>query len=638
MKFYFGWLVIVLIGISPLLISSADAAPDRKNLQPQDPLSPGLAEALTASLQENLPAVYHPKSKSGCVQALNQAHRMNLTFTATGPHVRDVEGDWTWEMSLVRFGREGYLKPVPAASVVCDKGRVEYRRGPNLTEWYLNTALGVEQGFTISQRPATSEHRFSPLVLDIRLSGAVQPVLEQYDYGGDTGTYLLLHDNSGNTLFRYTGLLAYDANGKRLPARLALSGDILSIVVNDKDASYPVVVDPWLQRGRLTAIGGAAGDRFGYAVAMVCNTAVVGARHIGAAWVFQLTGNRWIQVAELTTDDLLGGFGSAVAVDGDIIVVGAPDQDKVFLFVKPASGWVNMSQTATFTTSDGGASFGWSVGVSGDTVVAGARLDDSGGSMVDRGSAYIFTKPPAGWADMTQTAKLTPSDGEPGDEFGISVGISGDTIVVGAPYSDYETLSNAGGAYIFEKGAGPWANSTETVRLRPYANGAGAQFGNAVAINGDTVVVGAWLGDANAMVNSGSAFVFEEPQAGWSTANLSNATLTAENGEAFDAFGISVAINGDIVVVGVDEGMAYVFEKPEDAGVWSNMTETAELRGSGREPDDSFGLSVAVSGYTALVGAMSDDVGANANQGTVYLFVRGPAQTGWLPLLLLGDD
>ena len=364
MKFYYRWLWIALIGIFPLLISAADAA----NREPHVPLSPGLAKALTNSLQENLPAAYQPKSEAGKIQAVNPAHSMDLDFAATGPHARDVKGAWTWGMSLVQFGREGDLEPVPAANVVCDKGRVEYRRGPNLTEWYLNTALGVEQGFTIAQKPAISGSFFSHLVLGIRLSGNM-------------------------IITRETGIF--------------------------------------------------------------CKTATE------------------------TPDSLQG----------------------------PTMRWADMNQTATLTSSDGvDKSLGYAVGVSLDTVVAGAPKDDDVASMADRGSAYVYTKTAGGWTDMSQTAKLTASDGEAGDEFGYSVGISGDTIVVGAWHADYEHISNAGGAYLFDKLAHiPWADSTETVRLRPYAQGVSAQFGNAVAISYDTVVVGAWLRDANAMVNSGTA-------------------------------------------------------------------------------------------------------------------------------------
>jgi hypothetical protein len=119
------------------------------------------------------------------------------------------------------------------------------------------------------------------------------------------------------------------------------------------------------------------------------------------------------------------------------------------VFVKPPGGWADMTETAKLTASDGAAFdlFGWSVAISGDTVVVGAIFGDGVNSA--QGSAYVFVKPPGGWTDMTQTAKRTASDGAAGDNFGNSVAISGDTVVVGAIFGD-GVNSDQGSAYVFE--------------------------------------------------------------------------------------------------------------------------------------------------------------------------------------------
>jgi len=193
--------------------------------------------------------------------------------------------------------------------------------------------------------------------------------------------------------------------------------------------------------------------------------------------------------------------------------------------------------------------FGVSVAISGDTIVVGASGEDS-----YTGSAYVFVKPTDGWSNMTKTAKLSASDGAMFDWFGHSVTISGDTIVVGAFEDD--------SAYVFVKPTGGWSNMTQTAKLT--AGVAGYNFGISVAISGDTIVIGA----EKVGLYRGSAYVFVKPTGGWS--NMTHtAELIASDCARYDSFGISVAISGDIIVVGAsgdnitytDQGSAYVFQK-----------------------------------------------------------------------------
>jgi uncharacterized repeat protein (TIGR02543 family) len=202
-------------------------------------------------------------------------------------------------------------------------------------------------------------------------------------------------------------------------------------------------------------------------------------------------------------------FGASVALSGDTVVVGARGDDSskgsAYVFVRPAGVWATTSTyTARLTASDGVAwdNFGYSVAItiSGDTVVVGAYSDDS-----EKGSAYVFVRPVGGWVDMTETAKLTASDGEAGDRFGYSVAISGDTVVVGAYGDDIGNNDNQGSAYVFVRPGGGWATtSTYTARLTASDGAAWDHFGASVAISGDTVVVGAYGDDSG----KGSAYIF----------------------------------------------------------------------------------------------------------------------------------
>ena len=331
------------------------------------------------------------------------------------------------------------------------------------------------------------------------------------------------------------------------------------------------------------------------------------------------------QTAKLTASDGASSdqFGYSVSISGDTVVVGARAHDgyrgAAYIFEKPVGGWSNMTQTAKLTASDAAASdvFGHSVSISGDTVVVGADGDTDNG--FKSGSAYVFEKPVGGWSNMTQTAKLTASDGGAYDQFGVSVSINGDTVVVGAD-SDSIYVLETGWAYVFEKPVGGWSNMTQTAKLTASDGAEDDYFGHSVSISGDTVVVGAYGADTTNGVtyyNVGRAYVFEEPVGGWSNMT-ETARLAASDGAANDEFGYSVSISGDTVLIGAWGGeSSYVFEKP--MGGWSNMTETEKLTASDGAPFDYFGVAVSINGDTLIVGAHLDDVGASSS-GSAYVF------------------
>jgi FG-GAP repeat len=189
-------------------------------------------------------------------------------------------------------------------------------------------------------------------------------------------------------------------------------------------------------------------------------------------------------------------------------VVGAPDSDasvgKAYVFVKPSGGWMNMPQSAKLTSTDNPSQsyFGCSVAVSGDTIVVGAKGTIVSGHLY-QGSAYVFVKPRTGWTDMTETDKLTASDGVIYDNFVISVAISDNTVVVGAVYGG---TPDTGTAYVFLRGSGWSGTQTENVKMTASDAVDGDGFGQSVAISGDTIVVGA----PSDNTRQGSSFVFRQ--------------------------------------------------------------------------------------------------------------------------------
>jgi len=331
----------------------------------------------------------------------------------------------------------------------------------------------------------------------------------------------------------------------------------------------------WIQQAKLTASDGATNDLFGTSVAVSGSTILVGASlhpyspghdGSGAAYVFVESGGTWSQQAELTSSDGAAGdgFGYSVAVDGSTAVVGAPwhmvgsnlYQGAAYVFVESDGTW---SQQAELTASDGTAYdyFGHSVAVSGSTAVVGAPGHNVG-SNYSQGAAYVFAESGGTWS---QQAELTASDGSASDQFGTSSALSGSTMVVGAP--DHEVGSNysQGAAYVFVESVGTWSQQAELSASdgAPYDN-----FALSLALSGSTMVVGAPDHKVGSNNSQGAVYVFGESGGTWSQ----QSELTASHGAAGDQFGRSVALSGSTVVVGAPwhnvgsktaQGVAYVF-------------------------------------------------------------------------------
>ncbi|MBV6495985.1 MAG: hypothetical protein DCC44_09955 [Acidobacteria bacterium] len=383
----------------------------------------------------------------------------------------------------------------------------------------------------------------------------------------------------------------------------------------------------WTQTEHLTPSDGIAGQSVGVSVAVSGNNAIAGSPYDqigsnsaqGSAYVFRVLGTGWTQEAQKVASDGAGGdrLGSSVAISGDTAVVGAPDknggQGSAYVFVRSGAGWTQQGQ---LVASDGAAgdNFGVSVSIYRDTVVVGADTADVGVN-ADQGSAYVFTRSGTSW---TQQAKLNSSDGAGGDAFGHSVSIDSDTAFVGADQHTVLGNLSQGSVYVFVRSGTVW---TEQAELTSIGGSTGDHFGTSVALSGTTAIVGANLDDALA-TDQGSAYVFVGSGSSWTQ----QAQLTAADGAASDQFGTSVAISGDTVIVGADtddvgvntgQGSAYVFTRT--AGTWSQQAHLTAPDGSA---NDNFGISVGVSGDTAVVGSYVDTVGPNSAQGSAYVFTR----------------
>ncbi|HET7046851.1 MAG TPA: Ig-like domain repeat protein [Solirubrobacteraceae bacterium] len=208
-------------------------------------------------------------------------------------------------------------------------------------------------------------------------------------------------------------------------------------------------------------------------------------------------------------------------------------------------------QVATLTASDGTTSddLGISVTVSGNTIVAGAPRVNPDGNHPLQGAVYVFVEPAGGWVSATEAAKLTASDGLSNDQLGTTVAISGDTIVAGAPDANIGNNTDQGAVYVFVKPVtGGWQSGTETAKLAAFDGGANDLLGTSLAISSDTVVAGAFNQTIGNNQAQGAAYVFVKPAGGWGNATPTQAKLTASDGVAGDDLAHSVAIAGDTVV------------------------------------------------------------------------------------------
>ena len=377
------------------------------------------------------------------------------------------------------------------------------------------------------------------------------------------------------------------------------------------------------------------GNKFGYSVAIDGNYAIVGAidtqNFRGSAYIFKKNNLTWTQTTELLSANnhsdmaMYTSFAFSVAISGDYAIVGAYStgtfaSGKVYIFKKDndAETWTEWS-VLTPDSDTATYQFGYSVAIDGDYLIVGAPAEDS-----KKGAAYIFKNNGSSW---TQQEKLTASDGADDDEFGNSVAISGIWAIVGAP----DENSKRGAAYIFKKdnGAETWAQQKKLTASDGAANDF---FGHSVAISGgDYAIIGAYGVDVNNKQNAGAAYIFKSDSTVqgdiiWRDEEPAlQKKLTISDGAYNDRFGHSVAIDGDYVIVGAknedsDKGTAYIFKATNDETVGFSSTDFFSqqiLLADDRSEQDRFGYSVAISGNHAIIGEPGF---TTDTKGAVYIF------------------
>ena len=379
----------------------------------------------------------------------------------------------------------------------------------------------------------------------------------------------------------------------------------------------------------------AAGDEFGWSADTDGVRIISGAplhddqgADSGAAYIFvRDAAGAWVQEAELRADDGEGGvwFGRWAAIDGDVAVVGAPladafgrddDSGAAYIFQRRDGAW-EQTQRLVADVPVGGEQFGWNVAIDGDVIVVSASNETNGGGQ----GVYVFRRAGDEWA---LEAKLAPS--EEGDDyfFGQDIDVSGDTIVAGAKGRAAFVGTNAGVVFVFQRRGSGWAESAILEASDAFVQD---HFGRAVAIAGDTIVVGAYKEDS-AGADGGSAYVFERDAAapgGWRQATK----LIGQSTGTRDWFGYEVGTDGDTVVVGAPHvnlaepeifraGLVVVFRRSGDG--WVQVAELVAGDAVAAGPSAEFGWAVDVQDGVLAVGAWLAATEAGPAAGRAYAY------------------
>lgn len=604
--------------------------------------------SIRAAYEAGRHAAYSDDASPGGFIARNPGQRWRTRFDGRGFATTPDAGGWSWGLDLVSYGRGDAQQEIcGTASIINEGQRVSYVWSGSLTEWFVNDQRGFEHGYTLRDRPAgVNGASGGELVFVLGVRGDLRPRVS------GNGRDVAFRDGDGNVVVNYDALKVFDADGVELPASFRVieraGAPALMLTIDDADARYPITVDPTAQQAYLKARYDASSetDLFGCSIAIAGDTVVIGA---------------------------YGEDSSAKGVNGNQADSSAPDSGAAYVFVRSAGVWSQQAYLKASNTGSGDR-FGWSVGIAGDTVVIGAPNEDSSAlgvngnqtdnSARDSGAAYVFVRSGTTWS---QQAYIKASQTGTRDVFGIAVGVSGDTVVVGAQHEDStatgvngnqinNSASDSGAAYVFVRLGTEWS---QEAYLKASNTGFSDLFGCAVAISNDTVVIGARLEDSgstgvngdqgnNGANGSGAAYVFARDGGTWSQ----QAYLKASNAGQSDEFGDAVAIWGDTIVIGAryersnatgvngdqannsrnGAGAAYVFVRGTDDATW---TQQAYLKASFDRSFNLFGSAVGVWGDTVVIGAIgdgSDATGINgqhgygaSSSGAAHIFVRSDA-------------
>jgi len=467
----------------------------------------------------------------------------------------------------------------------------------------------------------------------------------QEDAGGtDAGAAYIFYRTGENTWGTGTKIVAPDpADYDYFGSSVSISGDYAIVGADHEDAGgdaagaayifHRTDTNTWDTGTKIVASDAQDDDFFGKSVGISGDYAIAGAygedaggSYAGAAYIFHRTDtNTWDAGTKIAASDpeVNDYFGKSVSISGDYAIVGASEEDTAgtdagaaYIFHRTDTNTWDAGTKIVASDPEAEDRFGNSVFLSGDDAIVGAFNEDTGGT--DAGSAYVFHR--TGVATWDTGSKIMSSDHTNGDNFGFSVSISGDFALVGADQEDYNAISNAGSAYVFQY------ETSGADKLLASDGETGDNFGKSVSLSGDYAIVGAHNEDSGGL-NAGAAYIIHRTDTNtWDEGTK----VVAPDAEANDLFGYSVAISGDYAIVGAygedtggdGSGSVYFFHRT-DTNTWDAGT---KLVAPDAETGDRFGYSVALSGDYAIVGAYSESAGGSS-AGAAYIFHRTDTTT-----------
>jgi hypothetical protein len=344
---------------------------------------------------------------------------------------------------------------------------------------------------------------------------------------------------------------------------------------------YTRIEGVWTQVQKLNAIDSPPGADFGYSIALDGETALIGApfttltddgnRHQGAAYVFTRTDGVWTQRAMLVASDFAAEdqFGNAVALQGGQAFIAAYN---AAIDGKPYQGAAYVlegagdtwTETQKLVASDGagGEDFGYAIAVSGSTLLVGSAY--AAGTNPQQGAAYVFTETDGTWNEST---KLVADDGASFDTFGTALAIVGDTAVIGSPYAQIGEEFSRGAVYVYTGSGADWSFE---LKLIPSDGAGGDAFAWSLGFDGDALVAGAPFAQVGDNLIQGAAWIFTRSSGSWTETRK----LVASDGVEGDNFGYAVAIDDGSVLVGspfsAAHGGAYIYTRPDQDAIFRN--------------------------------------------------------------------
>jgi uncharacterized repeat protein (TIGR01451 family) len=673
------WLLIMvlLIAGTVALFGNARAVSPTSSPLPEDSaaLPDGASQDWWAGVRQQIgQSEYNLSGQEGqaSYQAPNRAHNLRTYFTPAGIRLiprTEANPGWELDITLASYGYAGNLQTPPAATLVVNANKIEYQR-QTVTEWYLNDKRGLEQGFSLTEPPPAAGQG-SPLLLELALGGNLTPNLVE------NGTAIEWTTAGGVRVLRYADLYAFDASGRALPARMQLiDSTVIRLMVDDRQAIYPITIDPLATSPSWSAESDQDGAEFGVSASTAGDLngdgyaeVVVGSHRYdngqadeGRVFIYNgsPTGLSLTADRTLESDQAEAWFGHSTATAGDVngdgygdLLVGAPlyddgetNEGRAYVFYGSAIG-VTPAISWTVESDQADAGLGGFADTAGDVngdgyadVLIAADTYDNG--EFNEGVAFVYHGSAAG---LSLTPDWMGEGNQESADYGYKVSTAGDVngdgyndVIVGARFYD-NGEDDEGAAFVYHGSAAGLSLAPDWMAESDQEFAYYGPVGTAGDVNGDgytDVIVGAY-GYENGEGDEGSAFAYYGSAAGLSLVP----DWTAESDQSSAFFGIEVAPAGDVngdgyadVLVGAfqydngesDEGAAFLYYGSADG-----LSLTAGWSAEGDHDSSRFGGSVDPAGDVngdgygdVIIGARLYDNG-QFDEGRAFVYYGGPS-------------